>query len=552
MSTPHHVLTVLTRLSQRRPTQSRQLRDALDGRLAELAPIAIQVGVETGDPIGRVLADCLASNPDPALAARLHPLIPDDTVALRELAVAVTIQYLDQVRAQDAAQGAQATLLNNLAGRLLDLGQPARAAALAEESVALYRRLVDGGRNTLRPGLAMALNTLSVAHAAAGETDQALEPARESVALYRQSVAGSDPATAALLAQSLNTLANRLMAYGRWPEALAAAQESVAIYSGLPGSPLRLGYLARALDTLSYAQIDCGHAQEAVQTSRRSQTLYRYLAEDDPDGYEPLLGVSCCNLAGILLRTLDYPGAERAALEAASIFSGLAAVRTDAFVTQFLHALLVQGLSACALDRHVDAQDTLHQAMDILAAFDPLQPWHRALVPEVREGLALALAGQGRLAEGIAEGERALAEYSNLPQQERAGHLPDLARCGVNLASIYLEAGDPLQALRALEEARGVYGLIRETAPDLFADALTQVLRLIAEVAMSVDDTERAFLALRQLLELVAPGELAQPNADALLAEASRRFSKRARPDRTEILELLDLLRSCIDEAATG
>jgi tetratricopeptide (TPR) repeat protein len=164
--------------------------------------------------------------------------------------------------------------------------------------------------------------------------------------------------------------------------------------------------------------------------------------------------------------------------------------------------------------------------------------------------LALALAGQGRLDEAIVECERALAQYSNLPRAERDRLLPEIARCGVNLASVYQEAGDLPQSLRALEESRAVYSLLREGAPTLFVEPLTEVLRLIAEIALSIGQRKRAFRALVQLIDLIAPDELEHPDADALLDAAEPLFCERAHPDRGGILELLELLKKCVDEAS--
>ena len=91
-----HALTVLDRLAgtQRDPEQTKWLDKALSGRLEALAETAMGVAAQTGDPIGQLLAKILEEQEaDMALAQRLVPLLPKDTVAgggqenLRELRV---------------------------------------------------------------------------------------------------------------------------------------------------------------------------------------------------------------------------------------------------------------------------------------------------------------------------------------------------------------------------------------------------------------------------------------------------------------------------------
>lgn len=53
---PRALLTQLTRLAQRRPDKRRWLGDVLGRRLDKLAAVAVDVAVETGDPIGLMLA----------------------------------------------------------------------------------------------------------------------------------------------------------------------------------------------------------------------------------------------------------------------------------------------------------------------------------------------------------------------------------------------------------------------------------------------------------------------------------------------------------------
>jgi len=90
----HAALTVLTRLAQRRPAGEDWLRTAFRSRLVSLAESALDVAVETGDPIGLVLAREIEEHATEELAERLMSLCNEErylrSVPLREIALAVT------------------------------------------------------------------------------------------------------------------------------------------------------------------------------------------------------------------------------------------------------------------------------------------------------------------------------------------------------------------------------------------------------------------------------------------------------------------------------
>src|SRR4051812_29588544 len=89
-----HGLTLLTRLAQRRPEETHLLRRALAPRLDALLPAALAVAMDTGDPIGKVLADLVEAAPDTARAERIYGLVPHDTIVLREVVVVATTQLV--------------------------------------------------------------------------------------------------------------------------------------------------------------------------------------------------------------------------------------------------------------------------------------------------------------------------------------------------------------------------------------------------------------------------------------------------------------------------
>jgi hypothetical protein len=95
-----NALPRLTRLAKRCPHQRALLSGALAHRLPRHAPIAVQVAVETGEPMGAILAELLERSSNSAFTIELGAEIPRETVELREVATIVARRRLDRERAR--------------------------------------------------------------------------------------------------------------------------------------------------------------------------------------------------------------------------------------------------------------------------------------------------------------------------------------------------------------------------------------------------------------------------------------------------------------------
>src|SRR5687768_5545130 len=82
-----NALTVLTRLAQREPSENRWLLAALSKDPVGLAEVAIDVAIETGEPIAASLVQLLNTEPSAALVDVLWRKCPRYSIALRNLAV---------------------------------------------------------------------------------------------------------------------------------------------------------------------------------------------------------------------------------------------------------------------------------------------------------------------------------------------------------------------------------------------------------------------------------------------------------------------------------
>jgi hypothetical protein len=137
---PRRALTILTRLAARRPEQEAYLTQALEGRLEELAKMAMEVAVVTGDLIGKTLAAKVADDGGEKLALQLVRRCESDffssSVPLREVALAAiqkSVAFLRTGRRDlptRMRQEQMAFLSNLLAGRLGVLGRHEEAVLL--------------------------------------------------------------------------------------------------------------------------------------------------------------------------------------------------------------------------------------------------------------------------------------------------------------------------------------------------------------------------------------------------------------------------------------
>ncbi|MCP4662144.1 MAG: hypothetical protein GY856_42620, partial [bacterium] len=163
------LLTVLARLARRRPEAEEWLDGAFREHLEELAEIALAVAVESGDPVGMVLARQVESGASVELAERLMRRCDRAdylvSVPLREVAFGATRKCLEAHRSRWPEPGEEqlaerAGIANNLGSRLRDLGRREDALEATCEAVDIRRQLAASRPDAFLPDLATSLNNL--------------------------------------------------------------------------------------------------------------------------------------------------------------------------------------------------------------------------------------------------------------------------------------------------------------------------------------------------------------------------------------------------------
>lgn len=286
-----HALAVLARLARRRPAEREKLVRALTGRLDVLLETALSVAIETGGPIGEVIADVFRDSSDPTLFERVRATVPLDTITLRSLATQV--HEKGWIPAPAAAQDEQDedVWLDHI-GRLNMLSYAQRRAGLRSASTATAREGVDLARRLERQqpgrfGAALA-STLTMLAASlpmnAANAPEAVRLSQEAVDLTRDLATEQPDPFESHLADNLNDLAWYLRARGDLVAAVAAASEAVERLDRLSARGGESGRnLAAALYTLGSLQIEAGDPAAALAPTERAARLREDRAHHHPD-----------------------------------------------------------------------------------------------------------------------------------------------------------------------------------------------------------------------------------------------------------------------------
>ena len=304
------VLTIFTRLANRDPAQRRwiQIAFADPERLERCVSVAMEVAIETGDPIGILLAQQLGETPLVARLDELYAKCPEQTVALMEVADVLSKQRLEQLSVSEASMGVlgedmmrlreRSVRLTSRSLRLSQIGQREAALGATEQALRIDRQLAAARPDAFLPALAGSFNNLGLRLSALGRHEDALVATEEATQLYRALTEARPDAFLPNLAASLNNLGNRLSALGRREDALVATEEATQIRRTLAETwpDAFLSDLATSLNNLGLRLSALGRFEAALAVTEEATQFHRTLAEDRPDAFLPNLATSLNNL----------------------------------------------------------------------------------------------------------------------------------------------------------------------------------------------------------------------------------------------------------------
>ncbi len=578
-------VTILARACAHGSDAPGLLAAALRADLAGLGVPTVEVAVQAGGPLGRVLAAVLSDATAPlAELITIQQAIPYPTLALAAADAAVTeritrglpedIPLAERARWADVlgtrlAQAGKAdqalapaeqavaiyrelaaanpghydpdlaAALANLGVRLYQLGRPADAVAAAEEAVTIRRELAEADPGQYLPDLAVSLSNLGADFAALGKPSEALAAAQEGAGIHRQLAQVNPGRYLPELAASLVNLAAMFSRLGRAADARSCAQESAAIYWMLASThPDRfLPDLATSLTNLGALLADLGYAADALLPSGRAVALYRQLAGINPDRYQPELATSLTNL-GTLLSELGRPAEALAQSEdAVAILRELAKRTPGSRRHDLASALSNLGISLAGLGRHADALAPTQEAVTIYRDLAETSP--DRYLPELATSLAnlgIRLADLGRHPDALKATKEAVTIYRELARKHPDRYRPDLATSLDDLGIRFSALGQAVAALPVSQEAVRIHRDLAETNAGRYqprlATSLTYlgtVLAQLGRTTAALTVTEEAVRIHRQLAETGT--DRYHPERAGSLANLGSYLSALGRPD---------------------
>jgi tetratricopeptide (TPR) repeat protein len=208
-----------------------------------------------------------------------------------------------------------ASCFNSLSHHLYEAGRLEESVAATRKSIKLYRKIVSQVPQATF-GLAASLSNLAPRLGELGQPAKALKPAAEAVELYRREESFPEG-----LATALHALGTVLADLGRPAEAAPHLEEAIQIRQRLAASQPRLYDvdLACSLVSLGKCFSDRGRYREALSKTRHGIRLLRRTVKRGDDFLRPRLAAALSNQAHQLRKLKNPQAALTAAAEAVEL-----------------------------------------------------------------------------------------------------------------------------------------------------------------------------------------------------------------------------------------
>lgn len=339
-------LTVLTRISQRKPDEVKWLKLALNRRLGELIPAAINVALNTKGAIVPVLVELLknSGNYSKDILIEVHNSIPKDTIILLPLALTVTESLLtiSHERGADHAQ-----ILDSYS-RILCQYESSKAIRHAEKAVSIWKT-ISSEKPDFLVKYAEALANLAEYRVHFDEQHPYKVNQQGTVVLGRK---------------------NKIVEYRNCPSVeyadLAISIGNELAFSHSLHSTKVLASAHKARSVCLFSDRDNGkHLDDALQSIECSIKYYRALMEDNNEQYCGNLVAALLQRADILLEHECYEEALNAIAEASIESKILADIEKDSFLKFIIQIQVTTGRILRCKNREDSAYLIIKEALGL-------------------------------------------------------------------------------------------------------------------------------------------------------------------------------------------
>ncbi|WP_158102600.1 tetratricopeptide repeat protein [Lentzea kentuckyensis] len=557
-------ITVLARASSRHDGVLQHLLGLIEPDKVHRLPVAVAVASQVESPqLVEAITELTGS--DTALTEVVMDRLPHRSLALSVFAAAQTKVLLQlQLRHEHVDNEFVAEVRQNLALRLLDVGEFDEALALAGQAVEGYRAFV---RPTLddQVALAVSLDTLATAYAKLGMHTEGIAAATEAVELLEQLLEGGQPGRTYsrqhLKHRHASTLVNLgilLDADGAPEEALPRIERGVdelleLVHADHPGA--RADY-ANGLQSLGSCWAAIGWRKEHLAACTTAVDIVRELDAEAPDVHRgDLIG---------LLGTLAGAHAELGQTELGVEVGEEAVTLARDLVLRYGNAhdvLLADALTNTAslyrqTGRSEEALDHATEAVKLFRALATRQPGeHLAGLASALYNLGIDLARTGRTEDALDAYDEAAEVYRKLAGPRPDLFEPDLADALVGLADTLSDLDEESQALELADEAVELLKRAMRSETAALQEKLAAALHTASAAAFQLDDLTRAVPDAMKALEIyrnLIATRYREPDGDfvRILRHAARTVEADGQHEVAFELyqEMIALLREAVEE----
>jgi CHAT domain-containing protein/exonuclease VII small subunit len=319
---------------------------------------------------------------------------------------------------------------------------------------------------------------------------------------YRLSRALSDEACQALF---LVVKGKGLRESRQLEAAVEAYQQALAIYRQLAQQQPQVyePYLATTLNNLGTALRGLRRLEAAVEAFQQALAIYRQLAQQQPQVYEPYLATTLTNLGNALSDLRRLEAAVEAYQQALAIRRRLAQQQPEVYEPDLATTLTNLGNALSDLRRLEAAVEAYQQALAIYRQLAQQQP--QVYEPDVAmtlNNLGNALSDLRRLEAAVEAFQQALAIYRQLAQQQPEVYEPDVAMTLNNLG-IALRGLRRLEAaVEAFQQALAIYRQLAQQQPQVYEPDLATTLNGLGTALSDLRRLEAAVEAFQQALAI--------------------------------------------------
>jgi tetratricopeptide (TPR) repeat protein len=486
--------------AQRRGQTARWLHD--------LYPVPQSTAAEN-EWIGPLRPDLIAEKLVVSVLTRQPDLIPALFTGLTERRATRALTVL-----------ARAALIDPVATPLLDLALRSDVEHLVVPALAVAVETNPAVGNLIKNALASSVLSSDVLERIAAALAYPSFALAETAVLVLQRLAEESVSDAGQHAGWLVDLAYWLSDLGQRERALAVIGEAVTLYRQLAQAEpdAFLPDLARSLDSQSTCLSDLGRREEALAVAEEAVTIRRALVQALPDAFLPDLARSLNNQSACLSDLGRREEALAVAEEAVTIRRALVQAEPEAFLREFATLLNNQSNRLGDLGRREEALAAIEEAVTLYRQLAQAQP--DAFLPELVMSLnnqSGRLSDLGRPEEALAAIEEAVTIRRALAQAQPDAFLPKLAVSLYNQSCCLSELGRPEEALAVAEEAVTIRRALVQAEPEAFLPDLALSLNNQSNRLGDLGRPEEALAAAEEAVTLYR--QLAQAEPDAFLPD---------------------------------